>query len=158
MSAGGANGSRRRLWRAIAVAAVLPLIALWAVWRDVYMLEAAGLRHLGGPRANVEWVALSLPTLGLAALFWAGARSLRVLAYTFYALVLAVGFGAAGVLGVMHGLGGPEGNLSAPAWALVGLTAIALACVGSLLATAALIVEDVRQGDAEEQQQHAAGR
>jgi hypothetical protein len=30
------------------------------------------------------------------------------------------------------------------------LVAVALVCVASLLATAALIVEDVRQGDAEE--------
>jgi hypothetical protein len=75
---------------------------------------------------------------------------LRVLAYTLYALVASVGFGAAGVLGVMHGLGGPEGNLAAPSWAIVLLVLVALVCVGSLLATAALIVEDVRQGDAEE--------
>jgi hypothetical protein len=149
MAGARADGSKRWLLRRAAVAAVPPMIALWAVWRDVLILEADGLHHLGGPRANAEWLLLSLPTLGLAALFWAGARPLRVLAYTFYALEVSVAFGAASVLGVMHGLGGPEGNLAAPAWALVALGAIALVCVASLLATAALIVDDVRQGDAE---------
>jgi hypothetical protein len=142
--------SKRRLWRALAAAAVPLVVALWALWRDLFMLEADGLVHLGGARANVEWAALSLVTAGLVALFWSGSRALRVLAYTLYALVLSVAFGVAGVLGVMHGFGGPDGNLAAPRWAIVVLALIGTACLLSLLATAALIVEDVRAGDAEE--------
>lgn len=136
-----------RCWRWLAVAAVPALVALWALWRDLYLLEADGLRRLGGAPALVEWLALSLPTVGLAALFWAGSRPLRVLTYTLHSLVLSVGFGVAGVLAVMHAFGGPAGNLAAPGWALVGLGVIAALCVASLLATAALFVEDVRSGD-----------
>ena len=141
--------SQRRLWRALAVSAVPPQFALWALWRDVYMLDAGGLTHLGGPKANVEWAALSLASLGLAAAFWSRERALRVLAYALYSLVLSVAFGIAGVLGVMHGFGGPEGNLDAPTWALVLLGVLAAVCVASLLATAALLVADVREADAE---------
>jgi len=36
---------------------------------------------------------LSIATAGLAATFWSASRSLRVLGYTFYALVLSVAFG-----------------------------------------------------------------
>jgi hypothetical protein len=140
----------RRRFRALAVLALPALVPLWALWRDVYMLEGDGLVHLGGARANAEWAALSLSTAALVALFWSPARSLRVLGYTLYALVLSVGFGVAGVLGVMHGLGGPEGNLAAPGWALVALGLLGAACLASLLATAALFVDDVRAGDAEE--------
>ena len=141
--------SQRRLWRALAVSAAPPLVALWALWRDVYMLDAGGLTHLGGARANVEWMALSLASLGLVALFWARERALRVLGYALYSLVLSLAFGIAGVLGVMHGFGGPEGNLDAPPWALVLLGVLAAVCVASLLATAALLVADVREGDAD---------
>jgi hypothetical protein len=126
------------------------LILLWAVWRDVYVLEANGLHHLGGRRAHLEWLALSLATVAVAVLFCARERALRVLGYTIHALVLSVGCGVAGVLGVMHGLGGPQGNLASPGWALVLLGLFAALCVAALLATAALIVEDVRQGDSEE--------
>jgi hypothetical protein len=142
--------SGRRLWRALAVSALPAMVVLWALWRDVYMLDAGGLTHLGGTKANVEWAALSLATAGLVALFWSRERALRVLGYTFYSLVLSVAFGVAGVLGVMHAFGGPEGNLDAPGWALALLGVLAAVCVGSLLATAALIVADVRAGDAEQ--------
>ncbi len=47
----------------------------------------------------------------------------------------------------MHAFGGPAGNLAAPAWALVALSLVAAVCVAGLLATAALIVEDVRAGE-----------
>lgn len=124
------------------------MVALWALWRDVYMLDASGLVHLGGPRANVEWAALSLASAALVALFWSRERALRVLGYTLYSLVLSIAFGAAGVLGVMHAFGGPEGNLAAPGWALALLGVLAAHCVAALLATAALIVADVREGDA----------
>jgi hypothetical protein len=131
------------VWRLLAAAAVPVMVGLWALWRDVLLLEAAGLTRVGGPRQLAEWVLLSVATVGLAATFWSASRSLRVLGYTFYALLLSVAFGVAGVLGVMHAFGGPQGNLGAPAWGLVALSLAAAACVGSLLATAALIVADV---------------
>ena len=140
----------RRLWRALAVSALPVLVVLWALWRDVWMLEGRGVVHLGGAKANVEWLALSLASAGLVALFWSRERALRVLGYTLYALVLSVAFGVAGVLGVMHAFGGPAGNLDAPAWALAVLGLLAAACVAALLATAALIVADVRAGEEEE--------
>jgi hypothetical protein len=123
---------------------VAPLLLVWALWRDVYMLDAVGVVRVGGAAQVAEWAVLSAATLALAALFWSRSRPLRVLGYTLYALVISVGFGAAGVLGVMHAFGGLQGNLSAPGWALVLLGAAAAVCVASLLATAALIVEDVR--------------
>jgi hypothetical protein len=141
--------SSRKAWRALAAWALVPLLALWALWRDVYMLDAGGLTHLGGPKANVEWAALSLASCGLVALFWSRERALRVLGYAFYSLELSLAFGIAGVLGVMHGFGGPEGNLDAPPWALVLLAVLAAVCVAALLATAALLLADVREGDAE---------
>ena len=138
---------RRRLWRGLAVLAVAPLLFVWALWRDVYMLDATGVVRVGGAQPAAEWAVLSAATIALAALFWSGSRSLRVLGYTFYSLVISVGFGAAGVLGVMHAFGGTQGNLSAPGWALALLGLAAAVCVASLLATAALIVEDVRAAD-----------
>jgi hypothetical protein len=138
------TSDRRRLWRVLAAAAVVPLILVWALWRDVYLLDATGLVRVGGVPQVAEWAALSAATVSLAALFWSGSRPLRVLGYAFYALVVSVGFGAAGVLGVVHAFGGPQGNLSAPGWGLALLALAAGVCVASLLATAALIVEDVR--------------
>jgi hypothetical protein len=126
-------------------------VPLWALWRDVYMLDATGLQRVGGPKAIAEWVLLSLASLGLVACFWSGSRSVRVLGYTFHALLLSFAFGVAGVLGVMHAFGGPGGNLEAPPWALVALALVAASCALALLATAGLIVEDVRAaGDEEE--------
>jgi len=142
--------SRRSPWRAAAAAALPLLVAVWALWSEVFLLEAGGPVHLGGRRANLEWAALSLGSAALVGLFWSASRALRVLAYTLWSLVLSVGAGVAGMLGVVHGFGGLEGNLAAPAWALLALGLVALLCVLSLLATAALIVEDVRAGDEEE--------
>ncbi len=142
--------SRRSRWRALAAAALPLLVAVWALWTDVFLLEADGLVHLGGRHANLQWAALSVLSAALVGLFWSGSRALRVLAYTLWALVVSVGAGVAGMLGVIHGTGGLEGNLAAPAWALLGLGVLAFLCVLSLLATAALIVEDVRAGDEEE--------
>jgi hypothetical protein len=113
------------------------------------MLDAAGLQRVGGAKAIAEWALLSLASVALVATFWSANRSVRVLGYTFHALLLSVAFGVAGVLGVMHAFGGPAGNLAAPAWALVALSLAAAACVVGLLATAALIVEDVRAGEEE---------
>jgi hypothetical protein len=142
--------SARRLWRALAASSLPPMIALWALGSDVYVLEAAGLRRLGGSSAVLEWALSSGATVALVVLLWAGSRPLRVLACTFYALLLSIAFGVAAVLGVMHAFGGPDGNLAAPAWALAALGLCAAASVVSLLATAALIVAEVRAGDAQE--------
>jgi len=122
-------------------------VPLWALWRDVYMLDAAGLQRVGGARAIAEWALLTRASAALVASFWSANRSLRLLGYTFHALLVSVAFGVAGVLGVMHAFGGPAGNLDAPPWALVALSLVAAVCVASLLATAALIVEDVRAGE-----------
>jgi hypothetical protein len=113
------------------------------------MLDAAGLERVGGSRAVAEWALLSIASAGLVACFWSGERTVRVLGYTLHALVLSVAFGVAGVLGVMHGFGGPSGNLDAPAWALVALSLVAALCVAALLATAALLVVDVKEGGEE---------
>jgi hypothetical protein len=140
----GPAAGRRSLWRWLAAAGAPPLVFVWALWRDVYMFDASGLVRVGGASQVAEWTLLVVVTLVLVGLFWSGRRAVRVLGYTFYALVTSVGFGAAGVLGVMHAFGGPQGDLAAPGWGLALLVAAAAACVGALLATAALIVEDVR--------------
>jgi hypothetical protein len=113
----------------------------------VYLLDAFGLQRVGGGQAIAEWVLLSLASAALVASFWSADRSIRVLGYALHALLVSVAFGVAGVLGVMHAFGGPAGNLAAPAWALVALSFVAAVCVAGLLATAALIVEDVRAGE-----------
>jgi hypothetical protein len=124
-------------------------VPLWALWRDVYTLDAGGIERVGGGKAVAEWALLSLASAGLVATFWAGERAVRVLGYTFHALLLSVAFGVAGVLGVMHAFGGPSGNLSAPSWGLVALGLVAALCVAALLATAALLVTDVKEGGEE---------
>jgi len=147
---GPSQPSRRGLYRLLA-ASVLPLLLpLWALWRDVYTLDASGLARVGGPRAVAEWALMSLVTIAVVVSFWAGERAIRVLGYTVHALLLSFAFGVAGVLGVMHAFGGPGGNLDAPAWALASLSLVAALCVVGLLATAALIVEDVRAAGEEE--------
>lgn len=133
--------------------AALPLpflVPLWALWRDVYMLDAAGLQRVGGSKAMAEWALLTLASVALVVSFWASSRSIRVLGCTLHALVLSIAFGVAGVLGVMHAFGGPSGDLAAPTWALVALTVVAALCIVALLATAALIVEDVRAAEEED--------
>jgi hypothetical protein len=142
--------SRRRLWRLLAASALPVLLALWALAREVWVLEAAGLRR-GGAGASLQWALLAGVSAVLVALLWAGERSLRVLACTFHALQLAIAFGVAAVFGVMHGLGGPDGSLAAPGWALLALGLCGAWSVVSLLATAALVVEEVRAGDADEE-------
>jgi hypothetical protein len=141
--------SRGNLLRLLAAAPLPAIVGLWALWRDVYVLEAQGLAWVGGPRQLAEWALLSLASAALLGLFFARATPLRVLGYTLYALVVSVAFGAASVLGVMHAFGGPGGTLAAPGWALALLGLVCALCVTSLLATAGLIVEDVRAGDGE---------
>ena len=148
---GPSQPSRRGLYRLLAASPLPLLLPLWALWRDVLSLDATGLVRTGGPKALAEWALLSVFSLAVVASFWAGARAIRVLGYTVHALLLSFAFGVAGVLGVMHAFGGPGGNLDAPAWALAGLSLVAALCVVGLLATAALIVEDVRAAGQEEE-------
>jgi hypothetical protein len=132
--------------------AALPLpllIALWALWRDVYVLDAAGVERVGGGRGLAPWALLSLASAGLVACLFAPIRPLRVTGYTFHTLLLSIAFGVAAVLGVAHAFGGPSGDLAAPAWALAGLAATALACAAAIVATAALFVLDVREAGEE---------
>jgi hypothetical protein len=138
---------RRRRWRALAVLPLPFLVALWALWRELYTLDAAGLVRSGAGRAAAEWGLASLATLALAACFWAGSRVLRLLGYTLWSLLLSFAFGEAGVLGVMHAFGGPHGDRDAPVWVLVLLAVAASLSVFALLATAGLLVEDVKAAD-----------
>jgi len=140
----------RRLWRLLAALPLPFLVPLWALWRDVYMLDASGVVRVGGTRQVAEWALLTLLSAGLVATFWAGDRVVRILGYVLHWLLVAVAFGAAGVLAVAHAFGGPDGDLTAPTWALVALSLVAAACVAALLATAALIVEDARAAGQEE--------
>jgi hypothetical protein len=148
---GRSQPSRLALYRLLAASPLPLLVGLWALWRDVYTLEAAGLVRTGGPKALAEWALMSVVSLAVVASFWAGERAVRVLGCTAHALLLSFAFGVAGVLGVMHAFGGPSGNLDAPAWALAGLGVVAALCVVGLLATAAIIVEDVRAAGEEEE-------
>src|SRR5512134_1859501 len=114
--------------------AALPLpllIALWALWRDVFVLDASGVEAVGNGRGLASWAVLSLASASLVGCLYAPARPLRVTGYTFHALLLSVAFGVAAVLGVAHGFGGPSGNLAAPAWAIAALAATALACAAA---------------------------
>jgi hypothetical protein len=144
------DGRRRTLWRALSVAPLPLLLGLYALWQDLLRLETAGLRVRWDRDMFVNWVVMALGTLLVVALFWSRKRPLRILGYAFHSLLLSFGFGAAGVIAVVNGLGGPHGDLGAPTWALVALAATALACALAVLADAALLVADIRAGDAEE--------
>jgi hypothetical protein len=146
--------SRRRLWRMLAASALPVQVALWALWSHLYELEAEGLRHVGGGTELRQWELLSGATVLVVLLLWAPLRSLRVVASTFHALLVSIACGVAAVLGVMHAFGGPGGDLSAPTWGLAALGVAEAWGVASLLATGALVVEEVRRGDAEEEHQY----
>jgi hypothetical protein len=124
-------------------------VPLWALWRDVYVLDAAGPQRVGGPKALAEWALLTLASTALVACLWAGRRPLRVLGYAFHSLLLSFAFGVAGVIGVVHAFGGPRGDLAAPSWALAALSLVAASCVVALLATAALLVADLKEAGEE---------
>jgi hypothetical protein len=126
-----------------------PLVGLWALWRDVFVLDASGLERVGDGRAIASWALLSLASAALVGCLFAPVRPLRVTGYTFHALLLSLAFGAAAVLAVTHAFGGPSGDLAAPFWALAGLTATALACAVAIVATAALFVIDIREAGEE---------
>ena len=140
-----------RRWLQLVAALPLPLlVALWALWRDVYVLDASGVERVGDGRGVTGWALLSLASAALVACLFAPVRPLRVTGYTFHALLLSIAFGVSAVLGVAHGFGGPSGDLSAPAWALAALGATAFACAGAIVATAALFVLDVREAGEED--------
>ena len=142
--------AKTRVRLQLVAALPLPLlVALWALWRDVYVLDAAGLERVGDGRGLAAWALLSLASAGLVACLFAPIRPLRVTGYTFHTLLLSIAFGVAAVLGVAHGFGGPSGDLTAPAWALAGLAATAFACAAAIVATGALFVLDVREGSEE---------
>jgi hypothetical protein len=132
-------------------ASPLPLlVGLWSLWRDLFTLDATGLRRTGDAQAVSEWALLSLVTVVLVASFWATSRPVRVLGYTLYALLLSFAFGASGVIAVVHAFGGPGGDLAAPRWAIVALGVTSALCSFALLAVAALIVDDVRAAGEED--------
>lgn len=142
--------ARKRRWLQLLAALPLPLLlGLWALWRDVYVLDASGLERVGDGRAVWGWALLSLASAALVGCLFAPVRPLRVTGYTFHALLLSIAFGVAAVLGVVYGFGGPSGDSSAPGWALAGLALTALACAAAIVATAALFVLDVREAGEE---------
>lgn len=144
--------TRPRTRSTLRLVAALPLpllVALWALWRDVFVLDASGLERVGDGRAVAAWALLSLASAALVGCLFAPIRPLRVTGYTFHALLLSLAFAAAAVLGVVHGFGGPSGDLAAPAWALAGLATTALACAAAIVATAALFVIDIREAGEE---------
>jgi hypothetical protein len=122
---------------------------LFAVWTGLVRLDATGFYLDWNPGDFGEWLTLTLATVLLVAALWARQRPLRVLGYAFYSLALAFGFGAAGVIAIVHAFGGPEGDPVAPAWALIALGAASAFCALALLALAALLVDDIRSADAE---------
>lgn len=142
--------SRRGLWR-LASAAPLPLLlVLYALWTDLVTLDGTGFHLAWSPGDFAEWLAMALGTALLVAAFWSGSRPVRVFACAIYSLALAFGFGAAGVVTIVHAFGGPGGDLAAPGWALVALTVTSTLCALALLALAALLVDDIRAADAEQ--------
>ena len=147
---GPTPAERRRRLQLLAALPLPLMVALWALWRDVFVLDASGLERVGDGRAVAAWALLSLASAALVGCLFAPVRPLRVTGYTFHALLLSLAFGAAAVLAVVHGFGGPSGDLAAPGWALAGLTATALACAVAIVATAALFVIDIREADQEE--------
>jgi hypothetical protein len=112
-------------------------------------LDASGFHLAWSPGDFGEWLALAGGTALLVAALWAPQRPVRVLSYAFYSLALAFGFGAAGVIAIVHAFGGPGGDPMAPGWALVVLGASSALCALALLALAALLVDDIRSADAE---------
>jgi len=141
---------RRRLWLRLLAALPLPLlVALWALWRDVFVLDASGIERVGDGGAVAAWALLSLASAALVACLFAPVRPLRVTGYTFHALLLAIAFGVAAVLAVAHAFGGPSGDLAAPGWALAGLAVTAALCAAAIVATGALFVLDVREAGEE---------
>ncbi len=143
--------SRQELWR-LASAAPLPLLLLlYAVWTDLVTLDGTGF-HLDWSVGDFfEWLddgGGDGAARGGAA--GCGARPVRMLAMAIYSLALAFGFGAAGVIAIVHAFGGPRGDLDAPGWALVALTLASTLCALALLALGALLVDDIRAADAEQ--------
>jgi hypothetical protein len=142
--------SRRGLWR-LASAAPLPLLILvYALWAELVTLNERGFHLTGRPAEAVGCIAMTLGTVLLVAALWAPLRALRILASALYSLVLAFGFGAAGVVAIVHAFGGPRGDLVAPSWAIVLLGLTSGACALALLALAALLVDEVQAADAGE--------
>jgi len=119
------------------------------VWTDLVTLDGAGFHLAWSPGDFAEWLAMALGTTLLVIAFWSRSRPVRVLAGAVYSLALAFGFGAAGVIAIVHAFGGPRGDLVAPPWALVALGATSALCALALLALAALLVDDIRAADAE---------
>jgi hypothetical protein len=148
MSTEETTPSRRGLWR-LASAVPLPLLLLlYALWTHLVTLDGAGFHLDWNLRDLLEALAMGLGTVFLVAAFWARARPLRIFAGAIYSLALAFGFGAAGVFAIVHGTGQPD--YDAPGWALVALGLTSALCAFSLLVLAALLVDDIREADAEQ--------
>jgi hypothetical protein len=151
MAMQGTGRSRHALWR-LATTAPLPLlVVLYALWTDLVMLDGTGFHLAWSPADFTEWLALTLGTVCLVVAFWVPVRAVRIFAGALHSFALAFGFGAAGVIGIVHAFGGPGGDMEAPGWALAALGLTSLLCALALLALAALLVEDIRAADAEQE-------
>jgi hypothetical protein len=143
--------SRHRLWR-LATSAPLPLlVVLYALWTDLVALDGTGFHLAWSPTDFTEWLAMSLGSVFLVVAFWVPIRAVRIFAGALHSFALAFGFGAAGVIAIVHAFGGPSGDMVAPGWALVALGVTSVLCAFALLALAALLVEDIRAADAEQE-------
>lgn len=140
---------RRGLWRTGSAAPLPLLLVVYAIWTDLVTLDATGFHLVGKAGDLMEWVVMALGTVLLVAGLWAKQRPVRVLAYAFYSLALAFGFGASGVVAIVHAFGGPSGTLVAPQWAIAVLVVTSILSAVALLALAALLVDDIRTADAE---------
>jgi len=142
------KAGRGGLWRLVSAAPLPFLLLLYGIWTDLVVLEPRGFRVAGQGVDLAEWLFMAVGTVALVAALWARHRPLRILACAFYSLALAFGFGGAGVVAIVHTYGGPTGEMQAPGWALVVMTATAVLSVMALLALGALLVEDIRAADA----------
>src|SRR5574341_929440 len=81
---------KRRLLQLVAALPLPLLVALWALWRDVVVLDATGLERVGDGRAVAAWALLSLASAALVGCLFAPVRPLRVTGYTFHTMLLAL--------------------------------------------------------------------
>ena len=140
---------KRRRLRLVAALPLPLLVALWALWRDVFVLDAGGVERVGDGRALVAWALLSLASAGLVGLpVRPGASAARD------GLHLPRAPARGRLRRCRRARRGSRlrralGDLAAPLWALGALAATALACAVAIVATAALFVIDVREAEDE---------
>ena len=158
---GGAESARarrrrpatRRLWRgAVRRPPAPPRPSLRGLWTDLVILDASGFHVAWSPGDFLEW--LDDEPWGPRC-WWlrSGRRSrpVRMLAMAIYSLALSFGFGAAGVVAIVHTFGGPRGRSGRPGLGARRPSALtSTLCALAVLALGALLVDDIRAADAAE--------